>query len=196
MAPKRFNPLIDEPPRAVEVEGFEYPVQTDYRQALAYFRALEDPDSDQTEKTLLGLRLFFGDRIQRGHVEALARELKWFLNCGKPEVGPSREEKVFDLLEDSGRIYAAFLQVYQINLRKVRMHWWIFCELLEGLPSGTHLATVIDIRSRSLPKGTSPEAKEAAQKLLRAKARYKLGADRPGRDAMSQFLDFLKGIAR
>jgi hypothetical protein len=196
MAPKRFNPLIDEPRKTVEVGGTEYEIQTDYRQALAYFRALEDQDADQTEKTLLGLRLFFGDKIQRGHVEGLSEALRWFLNCGQPESKPSQEEKVFDLLEDSGRIYAAFLQVYQINLRKVRMHWWIFCELLEGLPSGTHLANVIDIRSRPLPKGTSPEAKEAAQRLLRAKARYKLGADHPGRDPMSQFLNFLKGIAK
>jgi len=196
MAPKRFNPLIDDLPRSVEVGGVEYQVQTDFRQALEYFRSLDDLDSDQTQKTLIGLRVFFGDQIRRDHVDGLVLKLKWFLNCGKPESKPSNEEKVFDLLEDSGRIYAAFLQVYQINLRKVRLHWWVFCELLEGLPQGTHLANVIDIRSRPLPKGTSPEAKEAAQKLLRAKARYKLGADRPGRDAMSQFLDFLKGIAR
>jgi hypothetical protein len=201
--PPKFNPLIDPPQTEVEVAGEVYRITTDFRQALKYFRMIADPDDDQATRTARALALFF-DRVPRDQSAfiALVEALEWYLACGNPapkrrpgQPTPSREVPSFDLDEDGGRIFAAFLQTYQINLRKVAMHWWVFCALLEGLPRDTHLAEVIDIRTRELPTGTGQEVAKAKHRLLKAKEHYALGKGRKSSDPMTSFHEFLKGLA-
>lgn len=185
-----FNPLIDEPPTEAVVNGRIYPLSTDYRRVLSYSRTEADQDLEPGERAFVGLRLFFGDSILRDDAEGLVAFLRWYISRGRPvEEEADHVDPVFDLLVDSGRIYAAFFQVYQINLRKVRLHWWLFCELLEGLPRGTHLSEVIEIRSRS-SKGLSQH--DQAQ-LARAKDRYRIGKKK---DIGMGLFEALKGIAR
>lgn len=201
--PPKFNPLIDTPPDEVEVAGQAYRIATDYRQALKYFRMIADPEDDEKTRTARALALFFGRAPRDPKAFAgLVEALEWYLACGSPapkrkpgQPEPAREEPSFDLDEDGGRIYAAFLQAYQINLRKLTMHWWVFCALLEGLPRDTHLAEVIDIRTRELPTGTSAEAVKAKHRLMKAKERYALGKGKKKSDPMTRFHEFLKGLA-
>jgi len=192
---RRFNPLIDRPPETITVSGRDYRLDTDYRTVLAYLRLLKDQDIEDQDKTVLGLSMFYGDSILREDLEDLAAHLRYFINRGaEPEEDESADAakpvKAFDLLEDSGRIYAAFLQVYGINLRKARIHWWIFCELLEGLPDeGTKLSAVIDIRRREYSKHMTPAERN---NLARLKEYYQL-EETP--DVMTGLFDSLLGIA-
>ncbi len=186
----RFNILLDEPPVSVEVNGRSYPVATDYRVALAYFRLLAGDDDDQ-DKALFGLGLFFGNMIAPDDVGELQKYIGYFLSRGDDQESQDKNgPRVFDILEDSGRIYAAFYQIYKINLRKARIHWWVFCDLLEGLPKGTHLADVIELRGRKFEKWMKPADRN---ELQRAKDRYRLG---PKTDVMDGVFNMLKGIAR
>lgn len=189
--PRRFDPIIDAPPETADVNGRAYRVNTDFRVVLAYARMMDDEGTSDQDRAVLGLSLFFGEAIQAGDVEGLADFLRWFLKRGREgEEERERGERLFDLLEDSGRVFSAFLQVYRINLKKVRMHYWTFCELLEGLPQGTHLADVIGIRARRVHPGMSASERN---ELARLKARYRIG----GREAdfMAGLFSSLRGIA-
>lgn len=85
---------------------------------------------------------------QKGVVERLV----WFMRGGKDEspqqAKKPHKERVLDYIADFDAIYAAFMQVYQIDLYSLdgtdkpyltRMHWWQFKALLDNLPSGNLL---------------------------------------------------------
>lgn len=187
---QRYNPLIDTPPVTVSVNGRDYKISSDFRVTLAYLRLMKSDESNE-EKVLFGLSLYYGDRIAPDDVAHLVEYIGYFIRRG--EAGETKESKAFptfDILEDSGRIFAAFLQIYGINLRKVRMHWWVFSELLEGLPKGTHLADVIEIRGRKFEKWMKPADRN---ELQRVKDRYRIGEPT---DIMDNLFTALKGIAR
>lgn len=192
---KQFNPLIDRTPESVTVNGRHYRIETDYRTVLAYMRLIQDQDTEDQDKTVLGLSLFYGDNINPEDIEDLAAYLRHFINRGTEQqedeaAGGTKPPKNFDLLADSGRIFAAFIQTYRINLRKASVHWWIFCELLEGLPDeGTKLAAVIDIRRREYSRHMTPAERNS---LARLKEFYKI-EEAP--DVITGLFDSLLGIA-
>lgn len=186
---KVFNPLRDQPPETCSVNGNEYRIKSDYRTVLDWIYLMQGDDSEE-DKTLLGLSLFFGDSIQVADVQGLIEYLQWFINMGQEpekETGP----KVFDLITDSGRIYAAFYQTYGINLRKVKIHWWLFCVLLEGLPKGTHLSDVIEIRGRKPEKWMKAADRNELAKLQR---HYAIKGSES--DPMAGLFETLKGLCQ
>lgn len=189
MDPRSFNVLIDKPPEEVEVNGREYKIRTDFRVALAYLRLVrsEEPEDVKNE---YGLSLFYGDEIAPQDIAALFDYMGFYLRRGRPKE-ETKGPLVFDILEDAGRIFAAFLQVYGINLRRTRVHWWVFGELLEGLPQeGTRLAEVIDIRRRPFEKWMKPGQRNELQRM---KDRYKIGGPAA---ALDDLFEALKGVAR
>lgn len=174
---KQYNPLLDAPPETAEVNGRTYQIATDYRIALAYIRLQESDDMTDQEKAVMALSMFYGPKVQIEDMEALAEHLRWYLRKGKEDEAQesSRADPVFDIQVDAGRIFAAFVQIYRINLRKVRMHWWIFLELLDALPQGTHLADVIEIRQRPFRQGMSAAERNS---LARMKDHFRIGNNR------------------
>lgn len=189
---QRFNILIDPPPVTALVNGHEYRVQSDFRTALGYLRLLRDQDKPEEEKAIYGLYLFFGNDVQQDDVAGLFEYIAWYMRRGRPvQDEASKKPRTFDLLQDSGRVYAAFLQVYGINLRHARIHWWVFCELLEGLPKGTHLSDVIDIRGRKPESWMKPGDKN---ELARAQKYYRL-EDEQEEDVIGGLFDSLAGMA-
>jgi len=185
---KAFNPLRDQPPETCSVNGNEYRIQSDFRTVLDWIYLMQGDDSDE-DKTILGLNLFFGDNIKVDDVKDLVEFLRWFINMGNEQEPPSKGPRTFDLIADSGRIYAAFYQAYGINLRKVKMHWWIFCTLLEGLPKSTHLADIIELRGRKPEKWMNAADK---LELARLQQHYAIGSDHY--DPMAGVVETLKGL--
>lgn len=184
---RKFNPILDEPPTVAIVGGREYKVNTDFRVVLSYFRI----EGDDAEKAVKALFLFFGEEIYREDAPELLTYLGWYVSRGKePEKG-KKKPPVFDLDVDSGRIFAAFFQVYRLNLRagKDRLHWWHFCELLEAMPEGTHMAEVVSIRQRKITKDMTPAEKN---ELKRLQDTYRIGE---AADPMDIFAASLKGAS-
>jgi len=162
-----FNPILDTPPS--ELGG--YAINTDFRQPFKFFAMLKDDEIKEGEKFVISVLQFFPD----AKPEDFARMVEYipmYINMGNENEKAKGEEPVFDILEDSARIHAAFLQVYHIDLATEKMHWWTFLSLLDNLPDCTKLSEVVGIRARKIPKGAD---KDYVSSLNRAKEAYSLG---------------------
>lgn len=191
---RRFNVLLDKPPEDVTVNERTYTINHDFRVVLAYLREMENEEHDEDERNGIGLALFYGAEVYAEDIEGLCQALKYFLACGEEsdeeeDGGNAKKPPVFDLLVDSGRIYSAFLQVYGVNLRQVKVHWWVFKELLDGLPGGTKLEQVIEIRRRPFEQGMKPAERNELQRM---KDIYRIGEKR---DVMSDLFTAISGVA-
>lgn len=164
-----FNPILDEAPGTF----YDYPVQTDFRQGLRFFKAVADKSLSDEEKNRVILAVFFGKDEDGFIVQPEPRNeiwdfINWYISGGEDKKGSSGK-RVFDFNEDSGRIYAAFLQTYRIDLsdEKVKMHWWKFLALFNALPEDTMLMKVIDLRGKKAPKYADNEYKNDLRKAQR-----------------------------
>ena len=184
---KRFNVLLDSPPVTILAGSREYEIKTDFRVVLAWLRVLDSGD-ENGEKIAKTLSLFGVTEFVTEDLEKIVEQIHAFVMRGE-EKEKGSSEKVFDLLVDSGRIFAAFFQVYRINLSTARLHWWKFMELLEGLPTGTRLSDVVAIRSRKFEKGMTPAQKN---ELKAAQDRYRIGE---AVDPMTAFANSLRGLS-
>ena len=158
-----FNPILDELPDSFN--GCR--VNTDFRQGLRFFAAMSDDSLDDSERGLVITRLFFPDAIPEPASE-IWPFIEYFISGGDEKKENKNGQRVFDFNADSGRLYAAFLQTYGIDLRSASMHWWLFLELFRDLPEDTMLLKVIDIRGKKPPKYADDEYKTALRKAKRA----------------------------
>ena len=58
-----MNILIDQLPEAVEIDGVEYSINTDYRTAILIMMAFEDEALTAQDKAIIMLRLLYGEDI-------------------------------------------------------------------------------------------------------------------------------------
>src|SRR5690625_2268474 len=84
-----------------------------------------------------------------------------------PRKSKGKDVKSFDFEDDAERIYASFMQAYNINLfeQQGKMHWHEFTALLNGLTSKTVLQRVMQIRQWEPTKHDSAEYKKEMQEL-------------------------------
>lgn len=169
---KRFNAILDAHPEKIFPGVVD---KTDFKQVLKFFRLLDDDELGEPEKFAWMCKIFFNTvpSDPQAAVNAVAAFISG-QDGGADEDGGSAK-KVFCYNQDAGRLYAAFLQAYRIDLRTERMHWWVFLELFQALPDDTRLMQVIELRGRKSDKSDSKEAKAALRKAQRAVALDKTG---------------------
>lgn len=163
---ERFNLILDTPPD----ERWRGVVdKTDFKQVLKFFRltALSDEEMSVEEKAKNTIQLFFDTRPDPEL--DLMNEISLFIACGeKIDDDGEEKRKVFDYNLDHGRIFAAFLQTYGIDLRYASMHWWVFSEMLNALPEDTKLVQYIQIRGKKPDKNDSAEYKKELRRMQAA----------------------------
>jgi hypothetical protein len=79
-----------------------------------------------------------------------------------------KEKVVFDFEQDGRLIYASFWQEYKINLIDVKMHWYVFKALFDGLGEETVLRRVIEFRKmkpKDMPRERRIELMELQREL-------------------------------
>ena len=83
-----------------------------------------------------------------------------------------RETPLFDFLQDSGAIAAAFRQNYGLSMKEVQaLHWWEFLTLFENLSGDTAFGAIREIRAMKIdPKKDSQERQAAIKKAKKAVA--------------------------
>lgn len=163
-----FNVITDTLPE--ESDGVVF--NTDFKQGLKYFKTLANKDFSEQIKAKLIIKALIKElpEIYIKDPEEIFKKISWFMLCGIEGEKESADQKLFDFNVDSGLLYSAFFQVYGVDLRKEDFHWWQFMELFRGLPDGTKLSHVIEIRGRKTRKGASAEERLQLTKLKNAYA--------------------------
>lgn len=125
-------------------DGTVYPVHTDFREWIRFESLLNDGDVPENLRLFIALRLVFGDNVPED-IEAAKRFALWFYlggadppekdesDDGEPSEPPLESRRVYDFEYDSEYIFAAFMELYRIDLSEANMHWWKFRALFLGL---------------------------------------------------------------
>ena len=149
--------------------------ETDFRPWVAYDNMAARVRTQEGEAALLDYaqRTLVHGPLTRDNVDAFLL----FYRCGADE--QEREKRSSQIFPDSPRgfdfavdgplIWAAFWQVYGIDLRTARLHWWDFMALLRSLPDECRICKIIEYRTADtsdMPQKT----RELYEKLRRVYA--------------------------
>lgn len=159
-------------------QGFE----TDFRAWVTYDNMAARAHTPEQEAALqdYAQRVLIHGPLTKDNLDAFLD----FYRCGAQE--SEREKRSaeafremprgFDFAVDGPLIWAAFLQVYGIDLRTAQLHWWDFMAMFRSLPDECRICKIISYRTEDLtdmPKGM----REQYEKLRRV---YALPAEAGG----------------
>ncbi|MCM1463588.1 MAG: bacteriophage Gp15 family protein [Bacteroides sp.] len=170
--------FTQKPTAVLTFGGRRYFLRLSYNNVLRYYRFLS---SETALPERMRLELAYGILVKRPRAaksEEIAPVLKKigeeFLTLTNRRMG-ERGERTVDFEQDSPYIYAAFLQVYGIDLFRERgkLSWQKFLALFYSLPEGCKIGEIMAIRGRKLPSPNRYNAAEIAW-LTRAKRFYAL----------------------
>lgn len=137
--------LIDDLPE--EIDGV--PIRTDYRYMVMFEELVRDPDLDNAEKILRAIDLLYAEPVP--DIKSAWDGLLWFYGGGHNQDRASgksgKSRPVYDFNQDAERIYAAFWQIYRIDLQSAPLHWWSFRALLGNLPDTCLMGEIMRIRA-------------------------------------------------
>lgn len=156
-------------PEYANIDGQRYPLNTDFRVGLRCFRVIEDATICDEERTLAVIYLLFGFIPEADLLPSFLGKAQLFLQCGKTKEEHEEQKKDMDFEHDKAYINASFMSDYKIDLNAVKMHWWQFCELIQGLTEHSALSRVREIRNYNLS-----EIKDNQSRIKMAKAQQAL----------------------
>lgn len=83
------------------------------------------------------LRLYFPQRQPADISAAQAAIVEFYLRGAKPSAAEKERDRpvFYSFLADAEALIAEFQRVYGLDLTRVKMHWWRFSALLDGLIS-------------------------------------------------------------
>lgn len=163
-------------PTKMEANGHIYPINTDYRYALACFRAINDPNITTLERYYAIQTILLGEDVIDGDEEILEKKIATYLRCGKEE-NTSIEEIDMDYFQDESLIRTSIRQVYHgLDVTKEHLHWWEYNELISGLTEECELNRVRDLRSYDL---SQEKDEKRRRKISEAQQRVALKIDVP-----------------
>ena len=176
-----INPLYEEFPESIKVDGEEYGILTDFREWIRFSDMLGDNDLTDEEKLYL-LTNWLTETPRKITAELVNAVFAFYradaLNPDPVENGneDDREEEsqpkrppVFNWKYDAKFLIGDFLRFYGIDLLSAEMHWWEFRCLFAALPDESQCRKRIDIRSTDLSKIKDKERRNriaAAQRQI------------------------------
>ena len=156
-----MNVLIDGLPTAVEIDGLEYELNTDYRVGLQIMTAFEDPELTGFEKQAVMLQLLY-PVIPPDTRQAAELAVK-FLNCGQnPQPGDKEADttRYYSWSQDSRYIMSAIEQTYHVDLSAANLHWWRFSYMFLDLHEDCFFRRLIYLRKQKAKGKLTKEEKE------------------------------------
>lgn len=169
-----MNLLIDGLPEEVEISGQKVGISTDFRTGILFEEVLQDDGLDDAEKLQTALELYYPNIVfDYDAVDEAVDRLIWFYRCGseptetKEAEEGSGEDPPYSYEYDADYIYAAFLQVYGIDLARATLHWWQFRALFRSLPEETQLVKIIGYRTMKIPAKASKEQRQHYERMKR-----------------------------
>ncbi len=168
--------LIRDSETSVEFWGKRFDFDLSFDRVLAVYEIIETEELDETELVEVALKI-----LVKNSVDNLPLSLKKvllnhiFIKHINGEEKRSGGKPSMSYTKDAAYIYASFMQAYGMDLTKERgrLSWSKFKALVEGLPAGSKLREVIEIRSRKIPKRTKHNSEEI-KNLIALKRHYAL----------------------
>lgn len=159
-------------PTKMEANGRIYPINTDYRIALACFKAINDTEITDLERFYAIETLLLGEKVLTEDEPILKEKIEVYLRCGKEE-NISEEERDFDYLQDEINVRTSIRQCYNnLDIGKLDyLHWYEYNELISGLTSESLVNKIRDLRNFDIN-----EIKDEKQKnrIIKAQQRVAL----------------------
>lgn len=175
----------------VEIEGITYQVDTSFDNIMSLIEMMEHPTLTDAEKVYYGLHALLDCKLDLEadkQVKVFEALVKTFIHGGEKQDVPvdlegntmpvAKIKQNYNLTFDATYIYSSFKQAYGMNLfeQQGKLDWREFKVLLRDLPDETKFKQVIDIRTRTYPKGKGMG--EERRKLKELKRTFAL----PGTD--------------
>lgn len=158
-------------PTKMEANGHIYKINTDYRIALACFKAIYDSEINDVERFYAVETLLLGENVLEEDEKILQNKIEKYLRCGKND-NINEEEKNFDYIQDEEITRTSIRQCYHLNLNEIPyMHWYEYNELISGLTNESLLNNIRDLRNYDLSEVTDEKQK---QKIIKAQERVAL----------------------
>ena len=141
-------------PEYVKVNDKKYKINTDFRVAIKCNEVALDETINKYERALAIIYLLFGDEgiDDTDNHEQLLQLAKKFLSCNKEIESVNNKEPDMDYVQDMDFIEASFMSDYNIDLTQIKMHWWKFFKLINGLSNSEMGNCCVLNRIRNLRK--------------------------------------------
>lgn len=142
--------LTDRLPVHVEVDGAQWPINSDFRLMVELESAVTSPDGMGAEMLADLLSRFYPQGVPQ-NAEAAVDGMLWFYRCGQ-DAGKDNgvahgQSRIYDFDQDAEALYTSFLQALKIDLTTDLVHWWCFRRLMFGLPAETPFAQRLHYRT-------------------------------------------------
>ena len=174
-------------PEYMEIDGKQYKINTDYRYALACFKAIEDSSINDIERAYALVEILLGQPVS--NMQEALEKIKIYLMCGEDKKKQGKQKRDMDFEYDEKLIYASFMSDYNIDLNVENLHWWKYCALISGLTESSVLNRVRDLRNTDLTEYKDPKTK---QKIIKAMKNVEL--PQKEQQVSEETLDLLKEL--
>lgn len=159
-----MNILTDKPPESVTIDHTEYPLETDFRNALRIIMAFEDNELTAQEKQIVLLQGLYDVHVPND-LRAGTQYALWFLNGGEENEDDTNGLRLYSFSKDQKFIYAAFRQTHGIDLQTAHLHWWTFLALFMDLGQDTTFCQLTALRKRIATGKATKEERAAAREM-------------------------------
>lgn len=138
--------MIGELPTALEIDGKDYEIRSDYRVALLIFQAYNDPNLTPAEKSLSCLDSLYKEIPD--NIEKALDKAAWFLDGGNSIKLKELPKKTIDWEQDEQLIFPEINKSAGGEVRLLPyLHWWTFLGYFSTMGDGLY-AQILNIRQK------------------------------------------------
>lgn len=141
--------MIGRLPRALDVCGVSYAIDSDFRNILTINAAFCDDELTQREQLYICLKRLYRDfgAVPREHLDKAAGRAFWFISGGDAPKGKPSPRRLLDWEHDESMIFSAVNAVARCEVRELDyLHWWTFLGYLSERSENSLLSAVVSIR--------------------------------------------------
>lgn len=186
-----MNLLIDGAPTEIYIGDLKYKINYDFRYGLLFEELMNNKEISDLEKGQLALKLYLENQFIEDYEEAINQIFNFYL-CGKEikNTQTKKQNPVFSFEEDAGLIFAAFKEIYNIDLVEEELHWWKFKALFEALPDTCQFRKVIGYRAIKISSNMTDSEKKFYREMKKI---YSLPDNRTQAEKETDFANALFG---
>lgn len=176
--------------------GEKISIDTDFRVWVDFAQSAEDDDIKNENAVEIFSRIFLG-RIPDDFDALIPAILDFFSPDfleSKSSKDGSDKRRIVDFNIDAGRIYAAFLTQYGIDLSTAHLHWWAFKALFGSLNDDTDMVKVMQYRSMTYAQINRIQDKEQRKYYRKMKRVYSLKSHQSPQDREQALINSLSSF--